>query len=226
MPPPILFITAALASLASSVALASPPPLSPSLLLPLAPTPPRGWRSWNVYYGQLSQDWAVQVVDALVARVLPVAPLDGPLSNLADMLPGGGGELVSMAELGYNRMGEDDMWQACASGINGSFHNASGFPIFAKSWPDVRNLTDYAHSLNVSVDWYANNDGCGEYGKVPAYYFQDALVHVTLNGVDGIKFDAGGPGRNMTQWALTLNQTGKAVLVENANNQVRSRMAA
>jgi hypothetical protein len=54
---------------------------------------------------------------------------------------------------------------------------------------------------------------------VPAYYAQDALVHVTLNGVDGIKFDAGGPARNMTQWALTLNATGKAVLVENCNNQ-------
>ena len=120
-------------------------------------TPPRGWRSWNVFYGGLTQNMAVQVVDALVARVSPVAALDGPLQSLANTLPGADGQPVSLAQLGYSRMGEDDMWQACGKGINGSFHNASGFPIFAPTWPDVRNLTDYAHGLDIAVDWYANN---------------------------------------------------------------------
>lgn len=134
-----------LALLALAVAAGARSPVPP----PIAPTPPRGFRSWNVFYGGLTQAKAVAVVDALVARVLPVAALRGPLLGLADTLPGASGEPVSLAQLGYNRMGEDDMWQACGQGVNGSFHNASGFPIFAASWPDVRNLTDYAHSLNI-----------------------------------------------------------------------------
>jgi hypothetical protein len=70
-----------------------------------------------------------------------------------------------------------------------------------------------------------NADGCAEFGKVPAYYSQDVFTHVTRNNVDGIKFDAGGPARNMTQWAATLNASGKAVLVENCNNQLPYRPA-
>lgn len=171
----------------------------------LADTPPMGWRSWNVFGGGPNQQGAYAIVDALVAAKLP-AVLDPSGPN------------VSLAQLGYNRFGKDDYWQACGAGVNGSFHNEFGFPIFNTDWPNVANFTSYAHARNIYVDWYANNDGCDEYGLVGPYYDNDVYMHVLVNGVDGIKFDSNGPARNMTQWAAAINATGRAILIENCNN--------
>ena len=48
----------------------------------------------------------------------------------------------------------DDGWQACGTGINGSFHDASGAPLFNKTlFPDVKGMNDKIHSLGLSTDW-------------------------------------------------------------------------
>ena len=62
---------------------------------------------------------------------------------------------VSLLDLGYNHVGLDDYWQACGEGTEGSFHNASGYPLVNKTtFPDLRAMTDHAHAAGLSVGWY------------------------------------------------------------------------
>lgn len=162
-----------------------------------------GFRSWNAFFGGFSQTKGVAFAQAFILRKFSI-----------------NGVPTSLLDLGYNRIGVDDGWEACGSGVNGSFHDATGTPLYnTQLWPNLRNFTDYAHSLGLYVDWYANNDGCCEAGKVPGYYNSDAHTHVVVNGVDGLKFDSCGPAPNMTEWAVALNATGRPVLTENCNNQ-------
>ena len=108
------FMTAAAAAgAATSVA-----PPAPGAL----PTPPAGWRSWNQMGGDISQALMTDMMTAMADRSRTVQ-----------------GKPTSLIDLGYNRIGMDDNWQACGAGVNGSFHDASGNPIFnATRFPDVR----------------------------------------------------------------------------------------
>ena len=48
------------------------------------------------------------------------------------------GKPTSLLELGYNRIGLDDAWQACGKGVNGSFHDAHGTPLIRPDrFPDM-----------------------------------------------------------------------------------------
>jgi alpha-galactosidase len=69
----------------------------------------------------------------------------------------------------------------------------------------------------LKFDWYKNNDGCCEAGKVGPYYTNDAMELLSY-GMDGCKFDNCGPGRNMTLWAEALNATGREFLIEDCND--------
>lgn len=168
----------------------------------LAQTPPRGWRSWNAVLGGINDTFIRAVADALVLRR---HSLDGVPTSLAD--------------LGYNRVGLDDAWEACGQGVNGSFHNAAGVMLWdAVKFPDVQGMVDYVHSLGLFIDHYDNNDGCCEAGKVGPHYEQDAAF-LAAHGFDGAKFDSCGPAPNMTEWAVAFNKTGRQMLIENCNNQ-------
>eukprot|EP01116_Phalansterium_solitarium_P006537 TRINITY_DN18871_c0_g1_i1.p1 TRINITY_DN18871_c0_g1~~TRINITY_DN18871_c0_g1_i1.p1 ORF type:complete len:430 (-),score=107.71 TRINITY_DN18871_c0_g1_i1:154-1443(-) len=167
----------------------------------LGTRPPMGWRSWNAFYSTTTQAMLTAQINALVMR-----------RHSIDGVP------TSLQDLGYNRIGMDDGWQLCGAGVNGSFHNASGWAIIdTAKFPDITAMTTYAHSLNVSMDWYLDNDGCAEGDKVPPYYANDAALTAML-GWDGAKFDGGGPGYNMTAWAVAFNATGRPLLMENCND--------
>jgi alpha-galactosidase len=58
----------------------------------LAITPPMGWRSWNCDHGDVTDEKIRMTIDAIVK-------------------PGPGG--VSLADVGFGRVGVDDGWQAC-----------------------------------------------------------------------------------------------------------------
>jgi len=162
-----------------------------------------GWRSWNAFGDFVNQTLMTSVVDGLTMRV-------NPLPN---------GTLASLADLGYSRVGLDDGWQACGAGVNGSFHNAAGHAIIdTGAFPDLGGWVKYATSLGLKADWYKNNDGCCEDGKVGPYYQNDANDLAAL-GFQGVKFDNCGPGRNLTLWATALNDTGVEVLIENCNDE-------
>ena len=61
-------------------------------------------------------------------------------------------------------------YQACKTGVQGSFHNASGYPLIDKTkFPDMKAMTDHAHSIGLKMGWYANNCGCNEHQNVPSW---------------------------------------------------------
>jgi hypothetical protein len=64
----------------------------------------------------------------------------------------------SLLQMGYNHIGIDDGWQACGTGINGSFHDKEGKPLINKTrFPDMRAMNRQAHAKGVKMGWYANN---------------------------------------------------------------------
>ena len=61
---------------------------------------------------------------------------------------------VSLLEVGYENCGLDDYYQACKTGVQGSFHNASGYPLIDKTkFPDMKAMTDHAHSIGLKMGW-------------------------------------------------------------------------
>jgi len=83
----------------------------------LALTPPLGWRSWNLYVGNVHQSQMSSSMDGMVRRQ----------RNRKDHL----GNVVSLADIGYRDVGLDDTWQACdspdaATGMH--YHDRYGNP--------------------------------------------------------------------------------------------------
>ena len=69
----------------------------------------------------------------------------------------------SLSDLGYNRAGLDDNWQACHTGRNNSFHDDNGMPLINKTlFKNITGMVAYGHSLGLKVGWYDNNCICGE----------------------------------------------------------------
>lgn len=168
----------------------------------------RGWRSWNAVMEDVTQEFITRQVDALAVR-----------------RPTVDGKTASLLELGFDRVGIDAGWNLC-TGVNGSWHDASGHFIIDKSrFPDMKAMTAHAHSQGVKMDFYLNQDGLCPEGRIPGasansgnpHYVQDAQDAAAL-GFDGIKFDAGGGNDNMTLWAEAANATGREMLLENCNN--------
>ena len=99
----------------------------------LATKPPMGWRSWNHFLNQVSQDKIAAQVEALTTRF---------------------GGKPSLLEVGYSRVGIDDGWQDCHRGVNGTFHNASGFPLINDKFPNMGAMNAEAHAKGVMMGWY------------------------------------------------------------------------
>ena len=166
-------------------------------------TPPRGWRSWDAFLNSATQAKQELQVDALVKRHDTTG--NGPQKSLLD--------------LGYNRIGLDDAWQDCGAGVNGSFHNASGWPLIKNStFPSMASMNKYAREKGIGSGWYLNSCDCCERGKLrPDWDVQmrgDVSAIVDL-GFDGIKLDSCGPSQDLRKWARLLNASGKPVLIEN-----------
>jgi alpha-galactosidase len=98
--------------------------------------PPLGWRSWNAYHKEISQDKMTIAANAMVNK----------------------SRGISLLEAGYEQIGLDDYYQACGTGVNGSFHDMSGYPLINKTkFPDMKAMTAHAHSLGLKIGWYGNN---------------------------------------------------------------------
>ena len=201
------------------------PPLAAALLLASAPsgratnpgcvpnciglTPPRGARSWNSVRSQINQTFAL-------------ASLDG----LAAPLPAGG----SLLQAGYADYGLDDNWEACGAGVNGSYHDADGFPMInTLLFANMSALAPYAATYGATVSWYHNCCGCsaGEHALSEPHYREDAFTVAAL-GFRGLKIDGCGNEPNMTAWAEALVEAREAgvggdVLLENCNDDTPFR---
>ena len=74
---------------------------------------------------------------------------------------------TSLCNLGYCDVGLDDNWQACDSPLAAPgmhYHDIVGNPIVNKTtFPSLREMTDYAHSLNLTAGFYGNNCICRDH---------------------------------------------------------------
>ena len=120
--------------------------------------PPMGWRSWNYYACEISQEIFERQIDALVDESRSV---DGVATSLRD--------------IGYNTVGIDDCWQDCLSplSLNGSYHSSTGDPLVDKErFPKgLRALSDYGAKRGIKLGWYGNNcdESSGPGGRGPKY---------------------------------------------------------
>jgi alpha-galactosidase len=116
----------------------------------LAQTPPLGWRSWNLYEGNVHQIDITRIMDGMARR----------RHNRTDHL----GNIISLADLGYRDVGLDDTWQRCnspdaAEGMH--YHDLYGNPIVNYDrFPSLSEMTEHAKKLNLTAGWYANNCAC------------------------------------------------------------------
>lgn len=161
-----------------------------------------GWRSWNLYAGSVEQDLIQSQMKGLVEK-----------KRLVD------GKMMSLKDLGYNNIGLDDNWQKCGhyGPDNSTYHDENGNPIInTDRFPDMKKMTDYAHSLGITAGWYGNNCICSDHVTDEKYYKGDVKAAVHF-GFDAIKLDGCGKQRDLQLWADLFNATGRPVLIENCH---------
>lgn len=183
--------------------------LSPSMALALdnglALRPLMGWRNWVSVKKDVNQSYMESIMLAMANR-----------SRLVDGVP------TSLVDLGYNRIGLDDAWQACGAGIDGSFHDSDGAPIINTTrFPSMKSMNALANSLGLRSDFYMNNCVCMERQQwsreyIEKHYRGDVRAIIDL-GFSGVKLDSCGQFRNLSRWADLLNATGKPILIENCD---------
>eukprot|EP00931_Biecheleriopsis_adriatica_P102882 TRINITY_DN77790_c0_g1_i1.p1 TRINITY_DN77790_c0_g1~~TRINITY_DN77790_c0_g1_i1.p1 ORF type:complete len:457 (+),score=78.45 TRINITY_DN77790_c0_g1_i1:29-1372(+) len=163
-------------------------------------TPPMGWRSWNLYGGNVEQKLIEGIMDGMVSKKRSV---DGVATSLCD--------------LGYCDVGLDDAWQDCGAGKTYHYHDDSGIPIVnRKRFPNMLSMTDHAHSLGLSAGWYGNNCICAEKSATDAMYQSDVTA-LTEFGFDAVKLDGCGKQLDLDLWSKLLNGTGKVIMIENCH---------
>eukprot|EP00755_Sulcionema_specki_P032358 Sspe_Gene.19718::Locus_7196_Transcript_1_1_Confidence_1.000_Length_1434::g.19718::m.19718/K07407/E3.2.1.22B, galA, rafA; alpha-galactosidase len=173
----------------------------------LAKLPPMGWRSWNCYQANVTQEKMERVMDSMVKkRSVPSAGKD-----------------MSLLDLGYVNCGLDDAWQACGKGVDGSFHTEWGVPIVDKTrFPDMKAMTDYGHQRGLHVGWYMNNCICHEHQitdpQLIDRIYRNSTKALVDYGFDGVKLDGCSEFHNTSYWADLLRDSGRAVLIENCHN--------
>jgi alpha-galactosidase len=168
-----------------------------------------GWRSWNCYHLDVSDKKIRAVVDAVSAK-------DRKVDGIA----------TSLLDLGYDRVGVDDGWQACGAGYKESFHGKDGTPLVNKSiFPDLKDLVTYGHARKVKMGWYNNNCHCMDEGKLRSEtvfgeeaYKKDIEMLIDA-GFDGVKIDNCGDedGSGFAGRVKYLKESGHVLMVENAN---------
>jgi len=89
---------------------------------------------------------------------------------------------TSIADLGFSDIGLDDNWQNCsARGPNNyTYHDpVTGAPIVRlDTFPDMKAMTDYAHSLGLTAGWYGNNCICSDHCTTDECYSADVAATV------------------------------------------------
>ena len=162
-----------------------------------------GWTSWTTAWNNPNQTYMEATMASLVK-------------------PRAGG--VSLASLGYTHAGLDDFWQACGTGVNGSFHNAAGIPLVNLTrFPSLKGMAAFGHDRGLSVGWYMNNCGCKEgaaewqgEANVDLHYHGDVNALLGYE-FDGAKLDACGEFENLTRWATLINETKRPMMLEDCH---------
>ena len=70
---------------------------------------------------------------------------------------------TSFAALGYSDLGLDDGWEACGTGVNGSYHDPTGkLLVNTTRFPSMTQYTAAIHALNLTAGWCAREAERGE----------------------------------------------------------------
>ena len=160
----------------------------------------------------MNQSLMVSIMDGMVRR-----------DRQVDGVP------TSLCDLGYCDVGLDDNWQLCGSYGDQAFtyHDEDSKPVVNEAlFPDMKSMTDYAHSLGLTAGWYHNNcicsDHCGD-GKVhsedsgSACYKGDVDALVESFNYDSVKLDGCGAQMDLDLWESDILATGKAIMIENCH---------
>eukprot|EP00729_Bicosta_minor_P002093 gene2093-11945_t len=158
-------------------------------------TPPRGWRSWNLFGPAINDTVMRSQMDAVLDTSRKV-----------------GGVPTTLASLGFDWISMDDGWQKCNCSTRGSvdpslptcpvcktggcsWHTSDaegGKPIVdLHKFPDMKAMVSHGHSLGLKVGSYMNNCVCMEGGDPPmgnhcngeTHYEQD-VDFLVENGFD------------------------------------------
>ena len=179
-------------------------------------SPPRGWRSWNLYGNNVNQTLITGIMDGMVKKQTF-----------------GGGKPTSLCDLGYCDVGLDDHWQACGSpdaapGMH--YHDKDGNPIVNKEvFPDMKAMVDHAHSLKLTSGWYGNNcdcsDHCDKPGGVDSPVCQKQIegdVKALHDfGFDAWKLDGCGGETDLVAVNKAIKAAGKPIMVVSAAAPLR-----
>ena len=163
----------------------------------------------NGFEGEIDNNIIRSVVDALVSK-----------SRLVDGAP------MSLADLGYARLGIDDGWQSCGSGPGGSYHAHDGTPLVNRSrFPSLKSLVNYGHGAGLLMDFYHINCICMDTyilnaNKTWAYAsWKGNIIQLRDAGFDGIKIDNCGDDNGVGYAVMKkeIEATGRPLLIENCN---------
>ena len=107
------------------------------------------------------------------------------------------GKPASLCDVGYCDVGLDNGWAKC-HGSPYSYHDTKGAPVVNEQrFPSMANMTAKAHSLGLTMSWYANLcGGCQEKNATAAMYKGDVDA-IARYGYDGIKIDGCGAEDDM-----------------------------
>jgi len=135
------------------------------------------------------------------------------------------GATKSLVDVGYTYANLDDGYQACGAGVNGSFHDARGFPILdAARFPNVSAMTARARALGLTPGFYCNNYICSEptpYGGVNGDTYnrvmRGSVQFLVDNGFGFVKVDSGSCYNDMQLWQELIEASGAPIKVENCH---------
>jgi alpha-galactosidase len=126
----------------------------------LAPTPPMGWNSWNMFGDRISETAIRETADALVS--------------------------AGLRDHGYNHIVIDDCWSV----KTGRDKNGDLIPDPDKFPNGIKALADYVHGMGFKIGIYSDaaDRTCGGYPGSLGYEEQDAALWASW-GIDFLKYD-------------------------------------
>lgn len=171
-----------------------------------------GWRSWNLFGGEVTQKLITSIMDGMVRR-----------EHLVD------GKPTSLCDLGYCDVGLDDNWQKCREDVQTAdaqgtrFHDSMGDPVVnIERFPDFNEMTDHAHKLNLTAGWYGNNCICQEKSTQDEKFYIGDVRALRAYGFDSWKLDGCGPQWDLDLFERLIRSTPRtsgreAILIENCH---------
>lgn len=96
-------------------------------------------------------------------------------------------------------VGLDDFWQACGTGVNGSFHDQDGHPLVnTKHFPDLKAMVAHATQLNLYADFYSNN--CGKNPRCLSFCGQTFIIAYFFIQFQVVTSSSPSPTQHSSKW--------------------------